>query len=249
MQVLFMVTASEARHLGSNIFNQKKGWWHMRNAFALALVFVVLVALVASPVLADCGKDCRCKHCTKRCDKEITEFIYDITIPWPFRHKAGDLDGDGVADNKDKCPGTPAGVAVDAYGCPLTDKRSELLNTGMIRTSQILFEKDKADIKPESYPVLADIGEILVEWPHLKVEVGGHSDAAGDADYNEELSEERAKTVLIYLTQKFPAIEWEQFTAKGYGESMPIASNDTDEGRAKNRRVEFKVLNAEDLKK
>lgn len=70
---------------------------------------------------AECGKDCKCPVCKTR-DKTVTNFIYDVTIPWPFRHHAvavvADTDGNGVVDTMDKCPGTPKGASVDEAGCP-----------------------------------------------------------------------------------------------------------------------------------
>src|SRR6185503_1236313 len=105
------------------------------------------------------------------------------------------------------------------------------------------------DILPESEPVLNEIGSILIQWPRLRIEIGGHADARGSAAYNHDLSHKRANAVLDYLISKFPQITRDQYTAKGYGESVPVASNKTVEGMAKNRRVEFKVLNTEELTK
>lgn len=162
-----------------------------------------------------------------------------------------DSDNDGVQDDKDLCPNTQANVKVDSDGCPitLTEKETELLDKGRITTREIHFVTAKWDILPESQPVLDDIGGILIQWPRLRIEVGGHCDARGSDAYNLELSQKRAQSVLDYLLQKFPQIPREQYAAKGYGESKPVASNKTVEGMAKNRRVEFKVLNTEELTK
>ena len=119
----------------------------------------------------------------------------------------------------------------------------------MFTTSDIEFEIGKSDFKPESFPLIDRIGNSLVQWPALKIEIGGYTDSSGSAELNQKLSEQRAQAVLDYLVKKFPEIESQQFTAKGYGEKDPIATNDTKEGRAQNRRVEFKVLNKEQLKK
>jgi outer membrane protein OmpA-like peptidoglycan-associated protein len=97
--------------------------------------------------------------------------------------------------------------------------------------------------------VLDDIGKILIQWPKLHIEVGGHADARGSVAYNKDLTQKRAQAVLDYLLSNFPQILRDQYTAVGYGESKPIASNKTVEGMAKNRRVEFKVLNTEELTK
>jgi len=162
-----------------------------------------------------------------------------------------DSDGDGVMDDRDKCPDTPAGVKVDQDGCPveMVEKETELLDTGMIRLQDVNFETAKADILPESYPSLDIVGQILTKWPQLRIEVGGHTDSRGGAAYNQKLSEARANSVLTYLKNKFPGLHGEQFTAKGYGKSKPIAPNTNDLGRAKNRRVEFVVLNKDVLRK
>jgi outer membrane protein OmpA-like peptidoglycan-associated protein len=162
-----------------------------------------------------------------------------------------DADGDGVVDGLDKCPDTPAGVKVDADGCPveLIEKETELLDTGMIRLQDVNFETAKADLLPESFPSLNVVGQILSKWPDLKIEIGGHTDSRGSAPYNQNLSDQRANSVLTYMKTNFPALKAEQFTAKGYGESKPIAPNNTDLGMAKNRRVEFVVLNKDVLKK
>jgi len=162
-----------------------------------------------------------------------------------------DADGDGVPDDKDRCPNTQPGVKVDADGCPieLSAREIEMLDKGRITEREIHFETNKSDILPESYPTLDDIGTILIQWPQLKIEIGGHADARGSDKYNLDLSQRRAESVMNYLVQKFPQLNSAQYTAKGYGERVPIASNKTVEGMAKNRRVEFKVLNTEELQK
>jgi len=162
-----------------------------------------------------------------------------------------DSDGDGVYDGIDKCPDTPKELAVDEFGCPIkvSETETKFLDTGLISTSAINFKFNKAEVTPESYPVLDEIGEILVKWPELKVEIGGHTDSKGSESYNMKLSGERADAVKAYLVKKFPSLNTGNLTTKGYGEGSPIASNDTEEGRAKNRRVEFKVLNPEELKR
>jgi len=162
-----------------------------------------------------------------------------------------DSDNDGVPDDKDLCPNTLPNVKVDSDGCPieLNEKETELLDKGRITTREIHFETAKWDILPESRPVLDDIGKVLIQWPQLKIEIGGHTDARGSVAYNQDLSQKRAQAVLDYLLANFPQINREQYTAKGYGELKPVASNKTVEGMAKNRRVEFKVLNTEELTK
>jgi OmpA-OmpF porin, OOP family len=162
-----------------------------------------------------------------------------------------DADNDGVADDKDLCPNTPTGIKVDKDGCPitLTETEIELLDKGRITTRDIHFVTAKWDILPESHAVLDGIGTTLIQWPRLQIEIGGHADARGSDAYNLDLSQKRAQSVLDYLLTKFPQIEPSQYTSKGYGEGTPVASNRTVEGMAQNRRVEFKVLNTEELTK
>jgi len=160
----------------------------------------------------------------------------------------GDQDGDGVADNQDKCPDTPAGTRVDRNGCPMSQKETELLDTGTLRLDNVYFDTDKSTIKPESYSALDEVGEILAKWPELRIEIGGHTDNTGESNYNRTLSDARAAAVKDYLTSKFD-LRKDQYTSKGYGETRPVATNDTSAGRAENRRVEFKVLNREVLRK
>ena len=161
-----------------------------------------------------------------------------------------DSDGDGVPDGIDKCPNTPPGVKVDATGCPIevSEKETELLDTGMIRLQDINFETGKAVIKPESFPALDDVAKVLIQYPMLTIEVGGHTDNTGTKAKNVALSEQRAKSVLGYLEQKYPLLDASHFTAVGYGPDVPVASNGTALGRAKNRRVEFRVTNKDVLK-
>jgi OOP family OmpA-OmpF porin len=162
-----------------------------------------------------------------------------------------DSDGDGVCDGIDRCAGTPNGTQVSADGCPIEmlELETELLDTGMMRLHEINFESGKAELTPDSYEVLDGVGQVLVKWPELKVEVGGHSDSRGLEGMNQILSEARASTVLSYLIRKFPNLKSGQYSVRGYGESKPIAPNTTALNLAKNRRVEFVVVNKDVLKR
>jgi len=162
-----------------------------------------------------------------------------------------DSDRDGVADGLDKCPNTPANARVDVDGCPImiSEKEVEMLDTGKITVRNINFDTAKWTLRPESFAVLDEIGGILIQWPDLRVEIGGHCDSRGSDEMNQELSEKRANAVREYLVSKFSQLRPDQYTAVGYGEAQPIADNTTQTGMAQNRRVEFKVLNTEVLKK
>lgn len=112
----------------------------------------------------------------------------------------------------------------------------------VLNLENIYFEYNKATLLPESFPKLDGLYEFLIEKPKIKVEIAAHTDWVGNDKYNQELSQKRASSVVNYLTQK--GIKAENLVPKGYGESNPIADNKTPEGRAKNRRVEMKILDA-----
>jgi len=164
-----------------------------------------------------------------------------------------DTDKDGVYDHQDRCPGTPTGVKVDNAGCPLDtdedgvlDYRDECPKTpigapvtpgGCWTYGEVLFGTDTAHIKPESYPVLDEIYGVLIKNPKMRLGIEGHTDNQGNEAYNLKLSQERADSVRDYLVEK--GIETGKLIPEGFGMSKPRASNETEEGRAINRRVVF----------
>ena len=176
----------------------------------------------------------------------------------------GDADGDGVRDSLDRCPGTPAGVAVDSNGCPLDsdgdgvpDYRDQCANTPRgarvdengcrivleekVTINLLLnFDTNKHAVKPDMVPEIAKVAEFMRQYPDVDVVLNGHTDSVGDADYNQELSERRAKSVMMYLADNF-GIDTGRMTAVGHGETQPVASNDTAEGRRQNRRTEAQL--------
>jgi outer membrane protein OmpA-like peptidoglycan-associated protein len=113
----------------------------------------------------------------------------------------------------------------------------------------IQFETGKATLLPSSYAALDIVGQVLTQQPDLKVEVRGHTDSQGSDAANKALSQARADSVLSYLKQKYPNLKPEQYTAKGMGETAPLVPNTTEANRAKNRRVEFVVMNKDVLRK
>jgi outer membrane protein OmpA-like peptidoglycan-associated protein len=113
-----------------------------------------------------------------------------------------------------------------------------------IKLEGIYFDIGKATIKPESRPALEEAANFLKENPRMKVEIQGHTDNTGSELYNQKLSEARANAVKAYLIREFD-VSASQLTTRGYGESMPVASNTTKEGRAQNRRIEFLILGEE----
>lgn len=106
--------------------------------------------------------------------------------------------------------------------------------------NNVFFETNKWDLKPESKAELNKLADLLKANPTKKVEISGHTDNVGNDAANQTLSENRAASVVEYLISQ--GVSAAQLTAKGYGETKPVASNDTEEGRAKNRRTEFKIL-------
>jgi outer membrane protein OmpA-like peptidoglycan-associated protein len=162
-----------------------------------------------------------------------------------------DSDGDGVFDGLDQCPETSAGLKVNAQGCPteVLEKEKELFDTGMIRLQNLSFATGKGELLAASYDVLDVVGQVLRRWPELKIEVGGHTDNRGADKENQRLSEARAKSVLEYLLRKYPDLNRDRFTAKGYGESKPVVPNTSESSMARNRRVEFVVTNRDQLRR
>jgi OOP family OmpA-OmpF porin len=161
-----------------------------------------------------------------------------------------DSDGDGIPDDQDQCPNTPPGLkvlpdgcapagdcrkprpgeAVDARGCAL-DRRFVLRG--------VKFEFDSDRLLPESKVILKEVAETLGAYPNIKVDVEGHTDWIGTEAYNLGLSERRAIAVQKFLEDN--GVQMKRLKPVGYGESNPIDTNDTEEGRENNRRVEFKV--------
>jgi OOP family OmpA-OmpF porin len=109
-----------------------------------------------------------------------------------------------------------------------------------INNQKILFETNKAVIKPESEGVLNAVAKAAAECPTVRIEVGGHTDSRGRDAYNQELSEARANAVKDFLGKA--GVDVSRLDAKGYGETQPIASNDNSDGQAQNRRIEFNVI-------
>jgi OmpA-OmpF porin, OOP family len=154
-----------------------------------------------------------------------------------------DSDKDGVFDYQDACPDTPAGTAVDAKGCPIpaaATTSGELTAAGTWLYEDIQFENNKAVLKQNAYPTLNEITAALKAQPELNVEIHGHTDGSGARAYNVDLSRKRAASVKAYLESR--GIDAGRMITKGFGPDRPIDSNATQEGRARNRRVEFKPI-------
>ena len=147
-----------------------------------------------------------------------------------------DKDGDGVLDKDDKCVDVKGTVANN--GCPeVSDEVMKKLND---YAKTILFDTSKATFKAQTMPVLESITGILKEYSSAKFSIEGHTDSDGKDAANMTLSESRAAAVVTYLTQN--GISADRLTSKGFGETTPIDSNKTKEGKANNRRVEVKLV-------
>jgi outer membrane protein OmpA-like peptidoglycan-associated protein len=158
-----------------------------------------------------------------------------------------DRDGDGIPDENDACP-TVAGESTRVkatHGCPLVPKAPEppatkLAEKTIVLSQQVKFETGTAVLRPESDRVLSEVARILTDHPEVElIEVQGHTDEVGTADYNRQLGQSRATSVVSWLVQH--GVKRERLLPKGYGSDRPIADNATEEGRQKNRRVEFQI--------
>lgn len=148
-----------------------------------------------------------------------------------------DSDGDGVPDHMDECPDTPKGAVVDDKGCPFVGVTREG-NTYRV-SGQVLFEVNKFEIRPEAFPALNRLAAELKDGD-AKIEVQGHTDKSGPRTYNEDLSLKRAKAAMDYLAGR--GIDRSRMTAKGFAWDVPLVPNDSEENRAKNRRVDFLII-------
>lgn len=152
--------------------------------------------------------------------KKMERYAYSI-----FFGAGDDKDLDGVANKDDKCPDTPFGASVDYRGC--------------WAIYDVQFDSGKADIKPEYNDLLDEIAAVMNVNPGIKIVIEGHTDSEGDDSSNMQLSQQRANAVMNYLVNA--EVDAFRLRAIGKGESEPIGDNSTAEGKAQNRRIEFKV--------
>lgn len=147
-----------------------------------------------------------------------------------------DSDKDGVFDYLDKCAGTPEGIAVDETGCPKIIKKGEKI------TLHINFPTNSYEIDEASKRILDGVAQTMISFPDIRIRAGGFTDNTGSANYNKTLSENRARAVVTYLESK--GVPGDRMSVMGYGEDPQyfIGSNDTEEGRAENRRVELESV-------
>lgn len=168
-----------------------------------------------------------------------------------------DSDNDGVLDNLDKCPGTPAGVKVDKDGCPIDSDRDGVADyldkcpttpaglpvdkegchpETLTIALDVEFDTAKADIKKKYHAEIGRVADFLTKYPTVTGIIEGHTDNIGSAEMNRKLSQRRADSVMNYLVENYK-IDKSRLTATGYGFDKPLADNKTAEGRQKNRRT------------
>jgi OOP family OmpA-OmpF porin len=158
----------------------------------------------------------------------------------------GDEDGDGVFDRRDRCPGTPPNTPVHHNGCPIKEYAStpaaepiEVVDSVRVELD-VKFDFNKSDVKEDSQADIKSLADFMKQYPQTTTTVEGHTDAIGSDAYNQGLSERRANAVRDVLVNQH-GIDSSRVSSVGYGETRPVADNDTESGRAINRRVEAEV--------
>lgn len=153
-----------------------------------------------------------------------------------------DNDGDGIMDPVDKCPNEPEDFDGDKDddGCPDLYKKIVVTKTRIELKQKVFFKHNKSRIMSKSYELLDEVADVLSKNNALNVRIEGHTDSKASNRYNMKLSQRRANAVKKYLVGA--GIEGARLIAKGFGEDVPIDTNDTKEGRARNRRVEFHII-------
>ncbi len=146
-----------------------------------------------------------------------------------------DTDGDGVSDKDDRCITTPGPIS--NLGCPEIKKEDR--QTLEFAVQAVEFDFAKATLRSESFSILNKVGDIMKRYPEYHLRISGHTDNVGDANRNLDLSERRARSCYEYLSTR--GVPVSRMSYSGMGEARPIDTNDTDTGRARNRRVEFDV--------
>lgn len=151
-----------------------------------------------------------------------------------------DRDGDGVNDDEDACPDVP-GVK-EERGCPAKPKYKniEVTDKAIILKQMIFFETKKDVIMPVSYPILDEIAQVMLANKTWVISIEGHTDNVGGAKFNQTLSEKRAAACKAYLIGK--GANSSNLVTSGFGMSKPLATNNTEDGRSRNRRVEFRIV-------
>lgn len=217
--------ALSLRGEGRAIYNVDHEWWE---GMALAGLEVVLgghkgAAVPVAPIVEP----------DPIIDEEPEVVVIPEPEPQPEPQPEIDSDADGVVDSLDACPGTATNLVVDARGCP----RQVPVDDNLRMELRVFFDNDKSKIKAQYKPEIAKVAEKMREYPNSVARIEGHASKTGpSARYNQRLSEARAVAVKSMLANEF-GVNPGRLTTQGFGYSRPIAPNDTEEGRAMNRRV------------
>jgi len=166
----------------------------------------------------------------------------------PDEDPPADRDGDGILDDVDRCPNEPELVNgyLDEDGCPdVKPQKVRITKKRIIIEDKIQFEVDSARIKSVSHEILDAVAQVLQDYPQIRVRIEGHTDSDGSDSYNMRLSNRRAGSVLDYLTDA-TKIDRTRLESIGFGETRPLDTNRTDEGKGANRRVEFHIVEGMD---
>lgn len=147
-----------------------------------------------------------------------------------------DADRDGVPDSRDNCPNTPRNFAVDADGCPIPMEETATVEL------MVNFDFDRSEVKPQYFDEIEEVADFMAQFPDIDIDLEGHTDSRGTEAYNLALSDRRVAAVRQVMIDRFN-VDANRVSSTGFGESQPIASNDTDAGRAENRRVMTIIVN------
>ncbi len=228
----------------------------MRGLFLSLLALLVMTGCSTSPKEQPQPQErhkSQSPHIDFNSEKSSAAFI----VPTYHEESMADSDHDGVEDGKDRCTETPIGVEVDAEGCAYDRDKDGIKDYEDMCPDSMPHAKIKADgcadfisfnlyyaprvneITPKSMSILEKAVGYLEEHPEYKVKITGHTDNVGDEAYNLKLSKERAEDVLKLFNRK--GINFNRLSATGKGEAEPIETNETDEGRAINRRIEVEL--------
>lgn len=158
--------------------------------------------------------------------EKIVEVIKEVPVPPP-----ADRDGDGIPDALDQCPDTVGGASVEADGC--------VRQAQVVVLPNIEFAYDRAELTADGKQTLDQVVRFMNDQPEIVLEVWGHTDAKGAEIYNLRLSQKRAAAVVQHLVNTGVAAD--RMKSAGFGETRPLADNETEEGRERNRRVELNI--------
>lgn len=231
------------------------------NIFVIKLLLIPLVLVACAPALVRPldGDGDGIADADDRCP--ATKAAAEVDI-----YGCADSDGDGIIDTVDLCPRTPTGNVVDQFGCmdsdndgvkngedhcPRTAAGERVMHNGCsarqtVELESLRFDHGSITLDAQAHERLSRLAGLLRATPQFRVALQGHSDSSGSADANYRLSRMRANKVKVVLLEL--GVPASRITVQAYGDAMPVADNDTPEGRARNRRVALRVIRADSFK-